>query len=248
MAGLPERYLAWMEGSTISFSESPEAQWVLDNFLGGDADILPEHEVKDYGPCYATAKLSVHHADEGTQGFIRVYRQIPWENTLFHTAAQRSQQAVELPDFGELKAMEALKNCEVVARMKFMDRGAQPQDSPVVPGGFYANLLWLRVPGEPLEEKVFWSWTRPECDEFRECFRLAWLPLASTLCIHMCPLPQKIIYDKVNKSIHFAGFREPELLTTTPPWDPKIWVQYHLAKFPAVRPPGWFENIECWDW
>ena len=175
MAGPPERYLAWMEGSTISFSEWPEARWVLDKFLGGDADILPEHEIQDYGPCYATAKFSVHHADEGTEGFIRVYRQIPWKGTHFHPAAQKSQQAVNLPSFDELKAMEALKQCDVVARMKFIDRGAQPQDSPLVPGGFYANLLWLRVPGEPLTEERFWSWNRPERDEFRERFRLAWL-------------------------------------------------------------------------
>lgn len=175
MAGPPERYLAWMEGSTISFSEWPEARWILDKFLGGDAKILTEHENANYGPSYATAKFSVHHADDGTEGFIRVYRQIPWEGTLFHSAAQKRQQAEKLPEFRELKAMEALKECNVVAPMKFINSGAQPEDSPFVPGGFYANLLWLRVPGEPLALEEFWNWTRPERDEFRECFRLAWL-------------------------------------------------------------------------
>jgi hypothetical protein len=163
-----------MEGSTISFSESPEPRCVLDKFLGGDAVILPEHETDDSSYCYATAKFSVRQ-DDGTEVLIRVYRQIPWKGTHFHPAAQRSQQAVKLPDIGELEAMEALKQCDVVARMKFIDKGAQPEDSPLVPGGFSANLLWLRVPGEPLTEKKFWSWTRPERDAFRERFRLAWL-------------------------------------------------------------------------
>jgi hypothetical protein len=129
MAGPPKRYLDWMEGSTISFSESPEARWVLDKFLGGDAVILPEHETDDSSYCYATAKFSVRQ-DDGTEGFIRVYRQIPWKGTHFHPAAQRSQQAVKLPDFGELRAMEALKQCDVVARVEFIDKGAQPKDSP----------------------------------------------------------------------------------------------------------------------
>jgi hypothetical protein len=163
-----------MEGLTISFSERPEARWVLDKFLG-DAVIRPEHETDDSRHCYATAKFSVHHVDDGTEGFIRVYRQIPWKGTHFHPAAKRSQQAVKLPDFGELRAMEALKQCDVVARVKFLDRGAQPQDSPLVPEGVFANLLWLLVPGQPLTEEKFWSWTRPERDEFREHFRKAWL-------------------------------------------------------------------------
>ncbi|KAJ5667811.1 uncharacterized protein N7477_006381 [Penicillium maclennaniae] len=217
MAELPEEYLDWMEGSTISFSAWPEAQWVLDEFLGGDARILPEHEIKNYGPCYATAKFSVHHADEGTEGFIRVYRQIPWKGTHFQPAAQRSKQAVELPDFDELKAMEALKNCDVVAR-------------------------------EPLTQRRFWNWTRPERDEFRAAFRLAWLRLASTLWTHDLPLSQKIIYDDETKSIHFAGFRDPRVHTTAPPWDQKIRVKYRLAKVPAVRRPGWLDKIEEWDW
>lgn len=89
--------------------------------------------------------------------------------------------------------------------------------------------------------------------------------LASTLWIHSYTLPNKIIYDKETKSMYvvsqtnsedeeltaysrFAGFRNPELHTTPPPWDPVIWAQYHLINYPAVRRPGWFKNLDELSW
>lgn len=102
-----------------------------------------------------------------------MYRQVPLNGTERQRPEERRKQAVKAPEeHSELKALLALQDCDVVPELLAHETGEQSADE-LVPGGYFIHFVWAKVPGEPLDVEVFWTWNKEKRAEIREKFKNA---------------------------------------------------------------------------
>lgn len=128
------------------------------------------------GPPMTVGKFLCHLEEDPAQvAFMRVYYQIPVNNTEYASLATRAQQASSGRVCGEHEAFKVLmrQGCSVVPR--FLGYGERTQgQSDRVPGGFIKYVVWEKVPGESLTEELFWSLDLATRDDIRAKFHAAY--------------------------------------------------------------------------
>lgn len=106
---------------------------------------------------------------------MRIYCQVPIEETQFLSPDVRAKQAVPPYQHSELMALKRFREggCTVVPELLGYSETVQSRDG-LVPGGYIRYLVWDKVPGESLSRALFWSFETPERDLIRRKFRAAY--------------------------------------------------------------------------
>lgn len=126
-------------------------------------------------PSYTMGKFLCHKVGALPESaFMRIYSQVPIEDTQFLSPEVRAQQAVPLYRHSEIMALKGLKEggCTVVSELLGYIETAQGQDG-LVPGRYITYLVWDKVPGQSLSSELFWSFNKPKRDLIRQKFRAA---------------------------------------------------------------------------
>lgn len=162
-----------LSGTQVSFDTPSPQVWVLDEKISEDFQTRTQFEVDNYGSRpYAALKFACHNA-ANERGFMRIYIQIPITGTIARGSRARAQQATQRTHKElEVRKILAEQGCSVVPRLLAYNVGQQDDDDDgCVPGGYFNHIVWARVPGEPIDEAVFWDRDRPYRDKIRDQFR-----------------------------------------------------------------------------
>ncbi|CAG8329295.1 unnamed protein product [Penicillium salamii] len=111
-----------------------------------------------------------------SEGFIRIYVQIPYDNTIRTSPETRALQAEISPVHNEYEALTTLhkSNCEAVPKLLGYVKGKQGPEG-YVPGGYIIYVVWRRLPGFPVDSQIFWrEKNRQYRDEVRSAFAVAY--------------------------------------------------------------------------
>lgn len=180
---------------TIQRGPGGTANLVIDNLLSEVYQTM-DREEREYenGPAFAVLKFYCHDAsDPAQQGFLRLYYQIPFNDTLYASPEVREKDAESSPGHAEYLALTALHkaHCTVCTAVPpLMGYGEKKQsDNDYVPRGYILYVAWARVPGSPLSYELFWKETREYRDKVRAAFALAYT--------YVVPIPPKNISSRV---------------------------------------------------
>ena len=172
--------------SKVVFDSPTPSEWTILEKLSEDNNQIPEADVAHFGysESYACAKFRCRKdQDQGQEGFMRMYMQVPVQGTEFHPADARAKQAVARRDFQELTVLCHFLEHEstITPRLRAWKEEVQGDDG-LVPGGYLTCLVWERVPGVSLaqdrilpadisESNLFWKLPLAERDRIREKFK-----------------------------------------------------------------------------
>ena len=150
----------------------------LNDLLSEHYHTFPLSERDDEGaPPFAVLKFACHNSENPTQqGFIRMYVQIPYENTLRSSQEVRGLQAEPSPVHDEYEALTSLSKSKSTAVPELLGYGQGKQGPEgYVPNGYITYITWARVPGAPVDYQVFWKeGNRQYRDEVRAAFAVAY--------------------------------------------------------------------------
>jgi hypothetical protein len=157
---------------------SPPGALHLDNILSEAYQTFTALErERERGPPFAVLKFACHSTANPTQqGFIRMYVQIPYDNTLHSSQEIRELQAESSPAHEEYKALTALEKRKCMAVPRLLGYGQDRQGPEAyVPNGYITYVAWQHVPGSPVDFQVFWQEAnRQYRDDIRAAFAVAY--------------------------------------------------------------------------
>ncbi|CAG8892911.1 unnamed protein product [Penicillium egyptiacum] len=177
--------------------------------------------------------------------FMRIYCQVPIEETEFLSPEARAKQAVPPYQHEEAMALKRFKEggCTVVPELLGYSETVQSKDG-LVPGGYIIYLVWDKVPGVSLSGGLFWSFESPKRELIRRKFRAAYEILRSFGYLSMIKTPAKLIWDKESAQLHISGFSTAINVDPDKEWNDDVYAMYQLVKLPNI---GW-EDTTRWKW
>ncbi|CAI7670480.1 unnamed protein product [Penicillium bialowiezense] len=134
------------------------------------------------GPPFAVLKFACHNtADPTQQGFLRVYIQIPYDNTIRGSREARALQAEPSPTHNEYEALVALETNTSMAVPNLLGYGQGKQGPEAyVPRGYVLYVAWERISGSPIDPQIFWREDNQQYrDEVRAAFAVAYRRVSS---------------------------------------------------------------------
>lgn len=162
----------------------PRREWIVIKKLSEYPDqVTPEDVVRGMGPASIAGKYHCHLAEnKNVLAFMRVYKQIPQAGTGPEDSSVRQAQATERPDHTELAALKHLTDNKCPTTPKLLGWHYDTQDArDLAPGGYVTYLVWEKVPGDPLSEEEFWSFTYDQRESIRDKFKHAYSFVAEYL-------------------------------------------------------------------
>jgi len=168
-------------GETIT---TPNFQWtILETLNVHEQQVTQEEAERQNLHSYASIKLSCSSdSNPSKQGIMRIYMQIPWEDTELEDPPVRAQQATVFTP-PELTAYRTLTRDPSASKYtpKFLDFDEQFQHSSRcipggwVPGGFLTIVVWESITGIRLGDTTgattFWTLGKTARDLIRAKFR-----------------------------------------------------------------------------
>lgn len=186
MIGNSQLFLFGLEGTTITLPSSESLKirgntWVIDKKVNEVSCNITREELDRDGhtrtvPSYTMGKFLCHQVGAHPESaFMRIYCQVPIEETQILSPQIRAQQAVPPYQHGEIMALKRFKegSCAAVPELLGYSETVQSKDG-LVPGGYITYLVWDKVPGESLSGELFWSFELPKRDLIRQKFRAAY--------------------------------------------------------------------------
>lgn len=182
MIGNSQLFLPRLEGTEVTLPSSDSLNirgdtWVIDKKLN-EVSCMTTREDLDSGrtvPSYTMGKFLCHRVGAlAESAFMRIYSQVPIEDTQFLSSEVRAQQAVPSYQHSEIMALKGFKEggCTVVPELLGYSETVQGKDG-LMPRGYITYLVWDKVPGQSLSRELFWSFNKPKRDLIRRKFRVA---------------------------------------------------------------------------
>ncbi|KAJ5198512.1 uncharacterized protein N7498_007629 [Penicillium cinerascens] len=206
-------------GKSIALTKPEPTEWkILEAIDEHNFQFSEEIVQRDSCVSYASIKLScIEASNPSKRAIMRVYMQVPYDNTELEDLPTRAQQATTFRP-KELTALLTLRTSAYAPSLLGYDECRQGTTG-LVPGGFLTFLVWEIVPGLCLgdqyrEGTIFWHrLNREERDMVREAF-------------------QKTLVEITKMDPFLVGFRDwgkvpPQAFKTT--WLPLVG----LVKTPA---------------
>ncbi|PKY03595.1 hypothetical protein P168DRAFT_166273 [Aspergillus campestris IBT 28561] len=162
MIGNSQLFLFGLEGTEINLPSSDSLQirgntWVIDKKLNEVSCSTTRENLDRAAPSYTMGKFSCHQTGAPPESaFMRIYAQVPIDETQFLRPEIRATQAVPPYRHGEVMALKRFKEggCTVVPEL--LGYGELVQDRyGLVSGGYIIYLVWKKVPGESLSRQFF---------------------------------------------------------------------------------------------
>ncbi|GKZ24622.1 hypothetical protein AbraIFM66951_012026 [Aspergillus brasiliensis] len=199
-----------------------------------------EEYVRQGSPSYACILLKVRQVGSKppVYGNMRIYKQIPTENTIGARSEVRAKQAQAWIPF-ELKAYRQLMFKNSTFTPKLLDSMEESQDAySLVPGGFIVWVVFQEVSGIRLGDEVgedtFWSMEPSVREQIRTLFK------------------ENYILAQANE-IHFSFFVNwfmPTEIVSPEIWEDGIFYSSGLLKPPATPSfsfQRWNGSVKGWQ-
>ncbi|KAN0074859.1 hypothetical protein V8E54_007470 [Elaphomyces granulatus] len=196
-------------GKEIHF---PNTTWVLEKKL--DERFRQKIKARSISPnepgaAWATFVCKQKDRDEGRY-IMKIWKQIPYENTEFQSAEARKAQADIDRISGtanEIQALQYLAKRQSKHSPKFIDvfRGIQ-DDNDIVPTGFVTYIVMTLCPGVPLLHRDWYSITSQERAAVRLAFQEAWLDAIRCGVVKDLPREGDLMWDAPNNKCYFLNF------------------------------------------
>ncbi|CAI7581088.1 unnamed protein product [Penicillium crustosum] len=252
MIGNSQLFLPRLEGTEVTLPSSDSLNirgdtWVIDKKLN-EVSCMTTREDLDSGrtvPSYTMGKFLCHRVGAlAESAFMRIYSQVPIEDTQFLSSEVRAQQAVPSYQHSEIMALKGFKEggCTVVPELLGYSETVQGKDG-LMPRGYITYLVWDKVPGQSLSRELFWSFNKPKRDLIRRKFRVAHEALTSFGYLSIIKTPAKLIWDQGSSQLHISGFSTAIKVDPTKEWNDAVFAMYQLVKRPKI---GW-EDIARWE-
>lgn len=165
--------------------------WIIIQKLSEYPDqATPEDVARGMGPASTVGRYLCHLAgNENELAFMRVYKQVPQAGTDHEDSDVRRAQATGRPEHMELAALKHLTDNKCSATPKLLGWHYDTQDvTDLVPGGYVTYLVWEKVPGDPLSEEEFWSFTYGQRESIRAKFKQAYSCVTEYLAYNYMPI------------------------------------------------------------
>ncbi|KAJ5200271.1 hypothetical protein N7491_008929 [Penicillium cf. griseofulvum] len=189
----------------------PEHRWVILEKLNERPYPASINDFKEgMGPAFTAGKYRCRLANADNEekfGFMRIYKQIPFEGTYLENADDRRTQACAARKHLEVEAMICLTENRVsaVPRVCGCRIDKQAKDD-LVPDGYIVYLVWEEVEGVSLDYKYFWRLPYTDRQHIRENFKTAlseilkfgYKPCFSTIA--------KVILNRDTGDVKICGF------------------------------------------
>ncbi|KAJ5203327.1 hypothetical protein N7449_005406 [Penicillium cf. viridicatum] len=253
MIGKSQLFLLALEGTEVTLPSSDSLKirgdtWVIDKKLD-EVSCMSTHKEIDDGrtmPSYTMGKFLCYKVGALPESaFMRIYSQVPIEDTQFKSPEVRAQQAVPPSEHSEITALKRFKEggCTVVPELLGYSETVQGKDG-LVPGGYITHLVWDKVPGQSLSRELFWSFDKSKRDLIRQKLRAAHEALTSLGYLSTMKTTSKLIWDQDSSQLHISGFSMAIKVDPTKKWNDNVYATYNLVKQPNI---GW-EDTTRWEW
>lgn len=231
MIGKSQLFLLALEGTEVTLPSSDSLKirsdiWVIDKKLD-EVSCMSTHKEIDNGwtvPSYTMGKFLCYKVGALLESaFMRIYSQVPIEDTQFKSREVRAQQAVPPYEHSEITALKRFKEggCTVVPELLGHSETVQGKDG-LVPGGYITHLVWDKVPGQSLSQELFWSFDKPKRDLIRQKFRAAHEALTSLGYLSTINTTAKLIWGQDSSQLHISGFSTAIKVDPTKKWNDNV--------------------------
>ncbi|KAJ9350933.1 hypothetical protein DTO027B9_6678 [Paecilomyces variotii] len=227
-------------GTIITLDQPVPSQWkILEKLSERNFQASEEMRRRHGHHSYATAKfLCCDPKEPSRKAFMRVYLQVPLENTEMQDPKIRSRQATTYTP-RELIAYKTFTQNDFSNVPKLLGYKISTQDkSGLVPNGFVILLAWEIVPGLRLGDKLgndlYWTLSAAEREHARIAFMEA-LPQAIEKGYGpYAPGLSSLVWDSQTGTLYFIGYfygiSDKPKDRSNIKIGPEVLVRYGLAK------------------
>ncbi|OJJ77958.1 hypothetical protein ASPBRDRAFT_167293 [Aspergillus brasiliensis CBS 101740] len=215
-----------------------------------------EEYVRQGSPSYACILLKVRQVGSKppVYGNMRIYKQIPTENTIGARSEVRAKQAQAWIPF-ELKAYRQLMFKNSTFTPKLLDSMEESQDAySLVPGGFIVWVVFQEVSGIRLGDEVgedtFWSMEPSVREQIRTLFKENYMTLGRWGWIPLHLLGKDLVWDPESLTLFFVNWFMPTEIVSPEIWEDGIFYSSGLLKPPATPSfsfQRWNGSVKGWQ-